>query len=333
MRFALLLILSLISHSAMAVGFTHPVIGGDTPITVGIWYPSDAAVPGQPNTPFRQALALDAPLKGDKHPLVVISHGYGGWMGGHADLALALARRGYIVVAPTHPGNNKDDISATPSQWLASRPADIHRVIDYMLATWRGALRIDPSRIGVYGFSAGGYTALVAAGGVPNLKLALHDCAEDPAQFVCHEGILAGVVPAQLQPKLAAVAGDRRIGAISVAAPGLAFAFDTAGLAGIKVPVQIWSGMSDKRVPDSSNGTPLASRLGKHAELHRVKKAGHFAFMVPCNPRLKAIKPKIWEMVCVDAAGFDRAAFHDELNQQVVAFFDRSLPGHRSGEN
>ncbi|MBV1789298.1 dienelactone hydrolase family protein [Marinobacterium sp. D7] len=321
----LALLVCIVSGSAGAVGFTRLTADGPAGMAMGIWYPSDSPVPDSPNSPFRQALALDAPVAGDNHPLVVISHGYGGWMGGHADLALTLAESGYVVVAPEHPGNNSQDQSAVPAQWLVSRPADIHRTLDFMLQSWPDAPRIDAGRIGVYGFSAGGYTALVAAGGKPDFTLASRHCSAAPGEFLCAEGMLDAIEPVAQTARVAELAGDSRLGAVVVAAPGLAFAFDSEGLEGIGVPVQIWSGERDLRVPDLSNGGPLAENLPPGADLRRVANAGHFAFMVPCNPRLKEINPRIWQMVCIDNEGFDRAAFHTELNREIRDFFDRSL--------
>jgi predicted dienelactone hydrolase len=54
-----------------------------------------------------------------------------------------------------------------------------------------------------------------------------------------------------------------------------------------------------------------------------VAHAGHFDFLAPCPPALAHIAPPI----CSSAPGFDRAAFHQEFNRDVVAFFARTLNG------
>jgi len=112
-----------------------------------------------------------------------------------------------------------------------------------------------------------------------------------------------------------------------LAAVGMGFAFDEKGLAGVKVPVQLWAGAEDRNVPETPNIDPVRHGLPAAPELHRVDGAGHFAFRPPCDPRLEAAEPKIWAMVCVDAPGFDRAAFHRSFNAAVVAFFRRTLGG------
>lgn len=325
LHLSLLLAIIVWPLQTLAVGFERVSINAPTPIQMGIWYPSDAPVPKAINSPFRQALALNAKVSGDHLPLVILSHGYGGWMGGHADAALELAEAGYIVAAPEHPGNNSEDESASTAEWLVSRPADIATVIDFMLQDWPAAEHIAADRIGVYGFSAGGYTALVAAGAVPDFLQALQHCENNPQEFTCEIGMLEGIAPESLGKEVQAVAGDGRIKAISVAAPGLSYMFDESALAAVNMPVQLWSGAVDVRVPHASNGANLAAHLPNIVETHIVEKAGHFAFMAECNPKLKEYNPRIWNMVCVDAEGFDRGAFHEQLNSALVNFFDKAL--------
>ncbi len=313
---------ALLPGAARAAGFERLMLPTDPPMAAGLWYPTEAAPPVEPNTPFRQALALGADPAGAPLPLIVISHGDGGWMGGHAHTALALAGAGYAVIAPEHPGNNSEDESASVAEWSVSRPADITAALDHMLGVWRGGGMIDATRIGFFGFSAGGYTGLVAGGAVPDLARAAAHCASAPEEFVCRVGMMDGLTPA-LEAEIAPHAGDPRLGALALAAPGLGFAFGADRLAAIDLPVLIWSGTEDARVPHKTNGGPVAEALGAASEV--TADAGHFAFMAPCNPRLQEINPQIWNMVCVDADGFDRAAFHEDLNARLIAFFNEAL--------
>src|SRR5580698_10743893 len=143
--------------------------GAEAPLTVGVWYPTDAAPTPQPLEAFTQTVAVGGPVAGKVLPLVVMSHGTGGWYGEHYDTALALAHAGFVVAAVNHTGDTYDDHSQTVLIW--KRPAQIHRLIDYMLADWGEHTQIDAERVGVFGFSAGGFTALAAAGGTADLTL------------------------------------------------------------------------------------------------------------------------------------------------------------------
>lgn len=135
----------------------------ETPTLAGaIWYPCAAkpqSVPlGGLAVPFTNSLegVKDCPVAGAKLPLVVFSHGRGGWFGLHHDTAEALADAGFVVAAISHPGDNGNDTSQseTLSGW-ASRPADMVHLIDFMLKDWKDRDAIDPSKIGLFGFSKG----------------------------------------------------------------------------------------------------------------------------------------------------------------------------------
>ena len=96
----LLMMLGMAAHAG-DVGFTVLTIsnGAEKPLTIGVWYPTDAAAKPTPLDTFTQDVAVGAPVVGHDLPLVLISHGSGGWFGGHYDTALALAHAGFVVAA------------------------------------------------------------------------------------------------------------------------------------------------------------------------------------------------------------------------------------------
>ncbi len=314
---------------AQAAGFQRASVPdpADKPIEIGVWYPSDSPAPAMPNTPFGQALALDGAIAGDRLPLVIISHGKGGWLSSHADTALALAQAGFVVVAPTHTGDNIDDESYPVAKWMVERPRHIGRVLDYMLDSWSGHEHVDASRVGMFGFSAGAFTTLVSIGGAPDLTIAAKHCADDPAEFACTLPGMASILETSGSAAPLWI-HDQRVRAAVVAAPGLGFAFDRKALVSVAIPVQLWSGTNDKNVPDASNAAIVRRALPTPPEFHEVEGAGHFAFLPPCNPKLETALPKIWASVCVDAPGFDRAVFHRQFNKDIVTFFSKSLAPH-----
>ena len=296
-------------------------------LEVGIWYPSDQKPPQQPNTVFELPVALEAPLGSANGGLIVLSHGYSGWYGGHADTAIALADAGYIVAAPSHAGNTWSDMSASVAEWVINRPRQISRVIDVMTEHGQFAAHIDANRIGVYGFSAGGYTALGLIGGLPDLDQAGQHCIEMPQEFVCADGLIDAMQSAGLQDLPPEAWGaDARISAASIAAPGFAFAYTEDSLKAVKANVQLWSGELDESVPTETNAALLARHLPVPPETHWVENAGHFAFMVvACREAFKKADPEEYEMVCGDREGFDRKQFHHEMHMEMIRFFNDSF--------
>lgn len=246
--------------------------------------------------------------------LVVISHGTGGNLNSHIDTARALAHSGFVVVALTHPGDNFRDLSAVGKpDWFVDRTRQVSRAIDFMFTRWEGRTRLIPDRVGMFGFSAGATTALISIGGVPDLERVPVHCAKQP-EFVCSlmaPTSVSGGPPPQWTH-------DRRIAAVVVVAPGLGFAFAPSGLATVSVPVQLWSGDADRAVPFETNTAIVRELLPQAPEFHDVPGAVHFSFLAPCGTNTPS-------ELCRDGAGFDRLAFHRELNSSVVRFFREHL--------
>ena len=325
--FAVIALAVVATGMATALSTEHPVgfqamqaKGADgKPFVVGVWYPTASSA--RPTTmlgPVVMNVAPDGNVKGRKLPLVVISHGNGGGPGSHADLAMALASAGYIVAAPMHAGDNFLDQGLAASATLFNeRNRQLRATIDAMLKDWPGHDQVDAARIGAFGLSAGGLTVLSAIGGQPDLRLVASHCASAP-EFICT--LFKQVDSAILKPGLASevFVADTRIRAAAVAAPGLGFTFGAHGLEQVQVPVQLWSGELDDKVPYASNTKLVQDALGGHAEFHAVPGAGHTSFLTPCG----LLAPPA---ICADAGAFDRKAFHVEMNRRIVAFFNKAM--------
>lgn len=322
---ALLAALTLMLFGAAAhagdVGFQQLVIadGAEKPLTIGVWYPTDTAAKPTPLDTFTQDVAVGAPVSGHGLPLVVISHGSGGWFGGHYDTALALAHAGFVVAAATHNGDAYQDQGQMAQIWR--RTAQLHRLIEYMLGEWPGHAAIDAGRVGVFGFSAGGFTALVAAGGTPDLSLVQPHCRHSTA-FEC--SVIAKMSPDELahfDPPPSAFVHDPQIRAAVVAAPALGYTFGRKGLKNVRVPVQLWRDEFDHVLPSPDYAEAVRDALPRAPEYHLVANADHYDFLAPCSAVLAKAAPDI----CAERPGFDRAAFHAEFNAAVSAFFERTL--------
>jgi predicted dienelactone hydrolase len=313
----------LLATPAGAVGFQQATAPDpdDQPLEIGIWYPSDAPASPQRLGLFQQAVAPNGAISGVRLPLVVISHGTGGSFEGHYDTAIALAEAGFVVAAVTHTGDNYRDSRKFRS--FADRSRHIARALDYALGVWPGHERIDAARVGVFGFSAGGATALVVIGGTPDLSLLGVHCADHPDEWGCRRAKRAGV-DASLPPVPAAAwVHDARIKAAVIAAPAIGYAFTREGLAAVAVPIQLWRGGRDEVLPHPYHTQSVHDALPAKPDYRVVPNAGHFAFLAPCSEALAKVAP---EEICSDPAGFDRVAFHRDFNRAVVDFFLAKLP-------
>jgi predicted dienelactone hydrolase len=287
--------------AAAGIGFERATVAASSgePIEVGIWSPEG---------------------DGTRRALVVISHGTGGDYRSHIDTAHALAAAGFIVAAITHPGDNWRDSSRSWAVWRRSHHLKL--VVDHMLLAWGGRHSLDSRRIGAFGFSAGGFTVLVAAGGVPDLARMWEHCRANPRFFDC---ALAGRAPVQLAGAINWV-HDPRLRAVAVAAPALGFTFGREGLRRVRVPVQLWRAERDEILPHPHYAEQVRRSLPRPPRYRIVPGAGHFDFLSPCSPDAAALRPQF----CSSAPGFDRAAFHNRMNADLISFFRRHLTRARA---
>ncbi|MQA23370.1 alpha/beta hydrolase family protein [Rugamonas rivuli] len=313
------LALVLTSTCVHAAGFQHgfAVDPSGKPLEIGIWYPSQATPQSMAMGATTMSVAFNGAVEGRALPLVVMSHGTGGSYLEHYDTAIALADAGYVVAAVSHTGDNYADQSR--SIYIMDRPKQMSRVIDHMLSSWDGHATIDSARIGMFGFSAGGFTTLASIGGLADFSKVGPMCREHPEDFACQLMAKTGAAGVAL-PDTSPVQ-DHRIKAAVVAAPALGFTLSPDGLKNVKIPVQLWRAEDDVLLPHPRYAEAVRRALPEVPDYHVAHKAGHFDFLPPCSVALANIAPAI----CKSAPGFDRAAFHQTFNTAVVDFFGKNL--------
>jgi predicted dienelactone hydrolase len=304
--------LSLAAASAQAAGFRLidvPADGEGHALHGAMWYPCQEPAGEVTIGKITLPAVKDCPLRSDKLPLIVVSHGRGGTFVGHHDTDEVLADAGFVVAAINHPGDTATDLSRSGDlSAFIDRPTDIKRLIDFMIGASPAATNIDSSRIGFFGFSRGGYTGLVLVGGNPDWAGATDLCQQ--LKIPLCEKILRKEYPT------APLAHDARIKAAVIADP-LAVLFAPASLASIEVPIQLWASEHGGDGVDPREVTAVERALPAKHEYRIVPGAGHFAFLSPCPAAAVAALP----IICTDAPGFDRVAFHQQFDRDVLAFF------------
>ncbi len=304
------------SAPAAAAGLkflTVPADASGPAITVAVWYPSADKPSPVTFGPFTALAAQEGKIEGRSLPLVVLSHGRGGSFVVHHDTAEHLADAGFVVAALNHPGDSALDKSLFYDLSIyMQRPLDVKRVIDYLTGPSPLATTIDPNRIGIYGFSRGGYTALVAIGANPDFALGLPLC-QGRTDKVCDQ------IRAQEYPK-EPLMHDRRIKAAVIADP-LSVFFTAAGVAGITIPVQLWGSEKGGDGVEPKSVEALNTALKAPHTFTKVEHAQHFSFLTVCPPKIAEQEP----VICKDPPGLDRAQFHEQFNDALTKFFRANL--------
>ncbi|HET8648400.1 MAG TPA: PQQ-binding-like beta-propeller repeat protein [Gemmatimonadales bacterium] len=321
------------SDSTAGVGF-RPItipdpVSGDT-MPGYVFYPADSATGTTWLDPYRLAATADAQPSAGARPLVVISHGHGGSDLGHYDLATYLASHGFVVATLEHPGDNYHDMSGTgTSAVLVGRPIQVAATITALLHDPAWKQLIDADRIGVAGFSAGGYTGLMVVGGVPDFHRFTGYCNRYPDdQEICaplDTLKAAGTYEAALDKRQHDLdrwgpTHDPRVKAAFLMAPW-SLLFDSTGVAGVDRPVFLYYGQNDPVLVPDENVLHIAPFLKTLAGIRMIPKAGHYVFLPPCSPELAQSEPEI----CTDPPGVDRVQAHARINADALAFFRQTL--------
>jgi predicted dienelactone hydrolase len=294
-------------------------------IAVALYYPTQAPAPTMAMGPFAVRVAVMAPADANAKGLVVLSHGTGGSELGHSSLAEALARRGYVVAALRHPGDNWQDRSLwekPPGAYFIVRPRQVSRVIDALLSDpeWKDRIAMDVRgpRIGAFGHSAGGYTVIALAGGQPDLSRIVSHCERERADDPIFCGMGRTGQAQQVLPEIPALT-DKRVRAVVAMAP-LGVVFTAPSLASIGIPTAIYAAERDRWLVPRFHAEWIAQNV-PGAEFHSVHNAWHFAFMDrPGTP-----VPTPDGDAAADPPGFDRAALLAHLAVEIPTFFDKAL--------
>ncbi|MBE5203737.1 alpha/beta fold hydrolase [Pectobacterium sp. FL60-S17] len=326
----------LLSFAVMAntgIGFQHITLadeGNNRPLDVAVFYPASSS--SQTTTMGDNAVfpgiavSKNAVPESGEHPLIVVSHGYGGSWFNQFWLAQVLVKQGYIVAAPNHPGTTFKDMRTEKAQALWQRPHDLSRVITALLATPEKTGLVDAKRIAAVGHSLGGWTVLALAGGRFSTEQFEKDC-------LTHAGLASCKVYEKMQVEKNAASrvqldkalADPRISAVISLDMGLARGFTAESLAAINIPILIMAaGYPNDELPAKLESHDLAQKLSPaHSAYKEIADATHFSFMQLCKPGaveiINAENPGDG-MICLDGGERSREQIHQEVGKDVSDF-------------
>ena len=282
-----------------------------------------------------QAADNATPARGNGR-LIVVSHGSGGSPWVHADLAGALVEAGFVVALPEHRGDNyRDKSEIGPESWKR-RPAEVSRAIDAVAADPRVAALVAIDKVGVYGMSAGGHTALTLAGGRWSpAQIARHCDTNIAADFQSCVGLttqLRGDLldNVKIWSALAVIRWrfsdanwqnyrDPRVAAVVAGVP-YAADFDMLSFAKPPVPLGLVTAGQDRWLVPRFHSSAVLQACAPCERVADIPGGGHGALLSPLPPNLTGLVAELLG----DPPGFDRRVLPD-VDRKIAAFFGKYL--------
>lgn len=304
--------------SPFHAGVARIAVTDKLPFEAVAWYPSKTPETPWQAGPYTIEATRNAAVADAVFPVVVLSHGHGGMPFGHRELATRLAREGYVVIAPIHVGDSAGNLDGyRQGRSLIDRPRQANAALHAAFSDSRLGAHMDPARVGAIGFSAGGYTALVIAGAVPDFVLAGRYCASHPQDSSsCGDGRNTSSSPASagepFQP-------DYPVKAVVVMDP-LAIPFDAAALASVTMPVLLYRPSDPSFLPAEPNALAVAAGLPTRPT-EVIVPGRHFVFLDPCPAAFASQEA----LLCKDAPDVDRIAIHRRLEDEITGFLHKHL--------
>ena len=331
---------------------SHVSAGGDSAETVGvrdiavhaskrpagltatIWYPAQAGgredILGESAFFVGTPAMRDAPIASRRYPVILLSHGAGiaGTASALSWLAVPLAQRGFIVAAPTHPGNGGANRSAAEVMRLWQRPADISATLDALEKDSLFSSHIVQDKVGMLGLSMGGGTALAIGGArFDPEQLAGYCDTQSRNPSLCEWIRLSGV---DLHAMDMSQAGrdnrDARIRFVMAIDPAPMDAFAPGSFAQITTPTAVINLGHVEELP-SSVRADKAARVMPQGTYATIEDASHYSMFPECKAGAKerAEAEEIGDPICSDGGGQSRSDIHKALIKAALQAFDGAL--------
>jgi len=304
------------------------------PVTV--FYPSSNASGLVTRGPFTLDVAWQgAPRVGNRR-LVVISHGSGGAPWPFADLARTLVNAGFVVAVPEHDGDNYHDQRLVGPESWKRRPGEVIAAIDVLKTDARLGPMLDVDRVGVYGTSAGGLTALTLAGARWSPANFMRHCLAHMADdFPACVGLTTSLRGNALDPVKLTLARwvhrvrfndetlygleDPRIKAVIASVP-MAAPIDMGSMAHPHAAVALIEAGQDQWLAPRFHIDAVRAACASCELLRDMKNAGHGSLFSPWPASLaRSLTPLL-----VDPPGFAREEL-PAVYGEITAFFARNL--------
>ncbi len=154
-------------------------------LDVAVWYPGGSGDGEIRMDGLNIAASHNSRIIPGYYAIVLLSHDTAANRFANHDLATTLAGKGFVVIAPTHMGDNQNSSELLYSaQTIFKRPRELLQALEIVLNAPELSANLDESRIGVIGAGFGSITAMQLAGADPDAQGLAEMCAATEWQDV-----------------------------------------------------------------------------------------------------------------------------------------------------
>ncbi len=321
-----------------SAGFINIDKSPATKISIGLWYPSIEQETQRKWGPFRPEFAWNGEPASGKFPIILFSHGVTGRFRNHRDTAAALARAGYVVVAPQHSQDLWVGTDRTVSA-IEHRVDELQNSLEIAKSIEAIGRILDEDRIGAIGYSLGSLTILKASGALPKYSHYKSHCDKHGTSDLnfCTvipwwQKVLLWFKESELLKKkeFSPTHIPTNFQAMVLIAP-IGAIFPENEISNIRSTVGIYRLADDDQVKYPFHAEYIyKSSKGKNTEYKVYEGVHHFAFI---SPFPEWLLEEEYIPVAIDPEGFDRVSFLEIINADITSFFEKNLPINQSKNN
>lgn len=288
-------------------------------LNINVWYPSVRKPTVVSYNPWKIIAARNGKEAVGRFPLLLLSHDSPASRFSHHTLAALLARSGFVVVAPTHHGDNTNNMQNLFSlQQLTQRVVQMKTTLDTVLQHPEIKHSIDPDRIGILGFGTGGTTALLMGGALLSKDGWTNYCAEaGEMDSYCSPWASSRMEQLVQSLPLKASLADPRIKAVAAIAPAYGMLFSKQSLQYFHPPLLLVQAEKDQVNRSPLHAEAIRTLFPKVPQFYTLAGADSASLAAPCPPTFQRDLPE----QCNSVSPSERATIHSHLENMVTKFF------------
>lgn len=292
-------------------------------LNINVWYPSTRKPAVVNYNPWKIFAARNGKEAVGRFPLILLSHDSPASRFSHHTLAAFLARSGFVVVAPTHHGDNNNDMqSLFTLRQLTQRVAQLKVTLDTVLRHPETMHLVDPERIGIVGFGTGATTALLLGGALLDKEGWPGYCQKaGSADPYCSTWASARMNSFAEALPLKSSLADQRIKAVVAVAPAYGMLFSQKSLAHFYPPLLLISAENDNINRPSLHADALRGLFSQVPQFFTLKDADAASLTAPCPPGFQLDLPEL----CNSVSPETRLRIHAGLESMLGRFFLSTL--------